>query len=143
MTAGRALLASLLESRPVCACLCGAALGHLALVAAGLPGWPCPVRYAFGIPCPGCGLGRAGVLLLRGQFAASLHVHACAGIVLVALALFGVAVVLPEERRQRMAGTVAALERRWPMVPAVLWALLIYWLLRFWLDAPGFIRLVT
>ena len=148
MTAGgarpqRVLLGALLESRPMGACLCGAALGHLALVAAGVPGWPCPVRSALGIPCPGCGLGRAGVLLLRGQFAASLHMHAFAGIVIAALVLFVVAAVLPQGRRRRLAGAVAALERRWPVVPAALCALLIYWLWRFWLDAPGFIRLVT
>ncbi len=148
MTAGgarphRVLLGSLLESRVTCACLCGAALGHLALVAAGLPGWPCPVRSALGIPCPGCGLGRAGVLLLRGKFAASLHTHAFAGMVLVALVLFALAVVLPTNLRRRLAATTASLERRGPLLLTLLGALLAYWLWRFAVDAGGFIRLAT
>lgn len=147
MTAGgarhRVLLGSLLASRVTCACLCGAALGHLALVATGLPGWPCPVRSALGIPCPGCGLGRAGVQLLRGEFSASLHTHAFAGMVIGALVLFALAVVLPGNLRRQMAATAASLERRGPLLPALLGALLIYWLWRFAVDAGGFIRLAT
>jgi hypothetical protein len=29
----------------------------------------------FGVPCPGCGMTRAILLLLRGEVAASLHMH--------------------------------------------------------------------
>jgi len=35
----------------------------------------CPTAYVFGIPCPGCGLTRATLALLRGDFHAALHFH--------------------------------------------------------------------
>jgi hypothetical protein len=137
------LLSPLLESRTMCACIAGAAAAHLALVWAGLDGWPCPVRHAFGIPCPGCGLGRAGALLLRGQWTASLQMHAFAGPLIAAVMLFAVAAILPATGRLRLARGIGGLEARAPLMPAFLWALVFYWLLRFALDAPGFIRLVT
>ena len=127
----------------MCACVAGAAVAHLALTEAGLEGWPCPMRSALGIPCPGCGLGRAGVLLLRGQFSESLKVHAFAGVVLAALALFSLAAFLPHGPRSRLANAIGSLERRWPITPTVLGTLVLYWLLRFALDAQGFIQLVT
>lgn len=139
----RAVLGSLLESRTMCACIAGAAAAHLMLVATGLEGWPCPVRYAFGIPCPGCGLGRAGALLLRGQIAASLHVHAFAGPVIAAVGLFAAATFLSPARRLQLARTVTSIETHTPLGPIVLGALLIYWFTRLLLDAPAFIQLVS
>jgi hypothetical protein len=148
MTAGaarpnRAVLGEWIESRTMCACIAAAAGAHVTLTAAGLGGWPCPVRQALGIPCPGCGLGRASVLLLHGQWAESLQVHAFAAPVLATLALLTVAIVLPRQSRTRLAAAVTSLERRWPLAPAVLGALLLYWLLRFALDARGFIQLTA
>ncbi|MGI5242518.1 DUF2752 domain-containing protein [Dactylosporangium sp. CA-139066] len=35
-------------------------------------GLPCPLRWATGIPCPGCGLTTAAVDLAHGRFLASL-----------------------------------------------------------------------
>jgi hypothetical protein len=35
----------------------------------------CPVAGTFGIPCPGCGLTRATLALLRGDVHAALHFH--------------------------------------------------------------------
>jgi len=38
-------------------------------------GLVCPMVILFGIPCPGCGLTRAGVLFLTGNFAESFRMH--------------------------------------------------------------------
>jgi len=56
-----------------------------ALVAAGLIAFAlslalfdaplCPTAFFFGVPCPGCGLTRATLALLRGDFAAALRFH--------------------------------------------------------------------
>lgn len=35
----------------------------------------CPLASAFGIPCPGCGLTRATLALLRGDLRSALHFH--------------------------------------------------------------------
>lgn len=45
----------------------------------------CPVVYFTGIPCPGCGLTRAVLFFLTGQFARSLSINP-AGILWIALA---------------------------------------------------------
>ena len=66
-------------------------------VLAALPvvfGWqPCPVATFLHRPCPGCGMTRAIRLLIHGDFAASLRMHALALPVLVAGVLVAVATV--------------------------------------------------
>ncbi|HEU4753096.1 MAG TPA: DUF2752 domain-containing protein, partial [Armatimonadota bacterium] len=44
-----------------------------AAIHAGVP--LCPTAAFFGIPCPGCGLTRATLLLAQGQLGAALRVH--------------------------------------------------------------------
>lgn len=36
----------------------------------------CPLLIVTGVPCPGCGLTRAGILLLQGKFAEAFQMHA-------------------------------------------------------------------
>jgi hypothetical protein len=47
--------------------------------AVGLAAWQhfplCPLASTFGIPCPGCGLTRATLALLRGDVARALQIH--------------------------------------------------------------------
>lgn len=38
-------------------------------------GYVCPPMIFIGFPCPGCGLTRAGVLLLTGNFSESFSMH--------------------------------------------------------------------
>lgn len=35
----------------------------------------CPSQILFGLPCPGCGLTRAGILLLSGHFIKAFQMH--------------------------------------------------------------------
>jgi hypothetical protein len=56
------------------------------VVAAVLAGFPlCPVGSLAGVPCPGCGLGRAAIALVRGEWAEALSLHPAAPIALPAL----------------------------------------------------------
>jgi hypothetical protein len=130
------LLASLLRDRRVSLVMTGVAAAQVAAVSAGVGGWPCPVKSALGIPCPGCGLTRAAVSLLRGEFEAAFGLHAFAPVLLVGLAALAVAGLLPAARREALAGAVARFERRTRAAYVLGAALLLYWSVRL-LFLPG------
>jgi len=130
------LLASLLRDRRVSLGVAALAAVQVAGVAAGVGGWPCPLKGALGIPCPGCGLTRACVALLRGEFAASFGAHAFAPLLLLGLAALAVAGLLPAARREAFAGLVGRFERRTKAPYVVLAAMLVYWSVRL-LFLPG------
>ena len=139
---GRRLLGSLIGSPKLCACVLGAGVAHVGLVAVGLGGWSCPFLKAIGWPCPGCGLGRACVLLVEGDWRAALQMHAFAPLLLLTLGLLGAGLLLRGGPRVVLLTTVQWLEERTRLVPFLLVALLFYWVFRFALDAPGFRALV-
>jgi Protein of unknown function (DUF2752) len=122
--------ASLLRSRPAAALLAGIAALHLGLVAFGLPGWPCPLLHGLGIPCPGCGLSRAALELLRGQWRASLAHHAFAPVLVAAGVVMVVASLLPERLRLPLVDGIERLERRSGLTALVLVGLVLYWIVR-------------
>lgn len=127
---GTPVFAPLMAQRVLARAIVGAAAAHLALSALGVSVWHCPVREVTGVPCPGCGLTRAIMLLLRGDFYGALKMHAYAPLLLVALLLLFGAAVLPREYSQRFTKFVAHLESR-TGIGAVLLALLpIYWIAR-------------
>ena len=123
-------LAVLLRDRRASLVVAGVAAAQVAAVWARVGGWPCPVKSALGIPCPGCGLTRASVALLRGEFAAAFRLHAFAPVLLLGLAAFAVAGLLPAARREAFAGAVGRFERRTKVSYIVLGAMLLYWLVR-------------
>ena len=129
-------LASLLRDRRVSLVLAGVATAQVAAVATGVGGWPCPVKSALGIPCPGCGLTRATLSLLGGEFAAAFRLHAFAPLLLLGLAAVAVAAALPAARREAFAAAVARFERRTKAAYVVLGAMLLYWSVRL-LFLPG------
>jgi hypothetical protein len=111
-------------ARAPVAALAIAALG-LALLALDLP--LCPVAGVIGIPCPGCGLGRATLALARGEVAHALALHP---LVLVVLPTLGLGVLRVARSRR---GRITAREGTWVMVLAtvLLVALIGVWAARF------------
>src|ERR687889_715138 len=99
-------LAALLRDRRVSLGVTAVAVAQVLGVAAGVGGWPCPLKGALGIPCPGCGLTRATVALLRGEFATAFNLHALAPVLLLGLAALAVAALLPAARRDAFATLV-------------------------------------
>lgn len=129
-------LTSLLRSRPTATFLAGIAGVHLALVAFGLPGWPCPLLSGLGIPCPGCGLSRAVIELLRGDWRGAMELHAFAPVFLVAIAMILGTSLLPERHRLPLIETVERVERRTGVSALLLVGLLLYWVFR-WASEPA------
>lgn len=121
------VLASLLQDRWSALLLVGIAALQVVLVALGAGGWRCPVKAVLGIPCPGCGLSHAVVLLLRGEWGAALSTHAFAPVFLCASILVVVVSVLPNSWHRGVVSWIAVSERRTGVVTFLLLGLIVYW----------------
>jgi len=124
------LLADLMRERTSIIFMFAIATGHLILVASGVHGWQCPLLQTTGIPCPGCGLSRATVALLKGQWKLSLTLHAFAPILLAALALVGIACFLPQQQREKLICFTENFEKRTRISLILGTGLIAYWLVR-------------
>jgi hypothetical protein len=126
----RPALAPILQKRSVLILLAGLAVVQLALTAAGWGAWKCPIYSVLGIPCPGCGLSRAMLLLAQGQWRAAIHMHAFSPVMLAAVIGFAIAGVLPRKQLQNILFSIATVERYTGIVVILTLAVLIYWGLR-------------
>ena len=115
---------------------------QLLLTLTGLPGWSCPIFHALGLPCPGCGLTRATLLLFQGQWKQAMTMHAFAPIFLIALALIAFCAIGPRDHTERIAAGTEALERYTGITILFLGGLIFYWLARLLLLQAAFIRLI-
>ena len=123
-------LAELLRNVQLLRVIIGFLVVQTLLVAAGLPGWPCPLRHGLGIPCPGCGMTRAGVALLQGDWRKSLQYNAFAVVFGLVVVLMCAALFLPARLQESLAQRVAAVERRTGITVLLTVAFLVYWLVR-------------
>lgn len=136
------LLTPLLAHQPACWLIVGASVLHAGLMLADLPGWPCPIRYGLGIPCPGCGLSRGMVALLKGDWSSSLTYHAFAPLFLLGLLLVFVVTLLPVRPREQFIVQLEGLERATGIAAIGLIGLIIYWLARLLILGDTFTQLV-
>jgi hypothetical protein len=120
-------LASLMEKRKEALLLSGVAALQFGLVTAGLPGWACPFKAAFGIPCPGCGLSTAVGFLLHGNWHAAVTTHAFAPIFLFGLVFVLGVSLLPEAARAAAIQKIAAFEKRTAITTFLIVGLIFYW----------------
>ena len=105
--------------------------------ALGFSFWECPSRAAFAFPCPGCGLTRASLAFLHGEWRHALHIHACAPILLLCLTLFFIAAVLPKDLRSRFSTQIARIEEYSGLTTLIGSAMLLYYLVRLISDPLG------
>jgi len=122
--------------------LVGATGLHIALVSLNLPAWECPIFRATGIPCPGCGLSRATVLLLKGDLAGSFRFHAFAPIFLFAIAALILSVLLPKSILQPVIARAELIERKTGLTVLILGGLILYWLARLLFLQADFVQLI-
>jgi len=124
------VLGSLLSNRWLVGIFLGVGLTQLLLVTFGVSGWQCPIENAFGIRCPGCGLTTAMTLLVTGQWAAAVGMHAFAPLFLVILAGMLVAIALPTDYLSKLSAAITVIERKTGLTAIIMLSMLVYWLLR-------------
>jgi Protein of unknown function (DUF2752) len=126
----RPTLAAILENRTETLAIVGVGALQIGLHLLGLPGWACPFKQLFGIPCPGCGLTTATGEMLHGQFAQSLHTHAFAPIFFAAFVLMGAVVVLPRNTAAGLVARIGQFESKTGLTGWIMVALMLYWVVR-------------
>lgn len=132
----------ILRDRRLVFILLFAAIAQLGLVSFKLPGWPCPFFHVLGIPCPGCGLTRATLLLFRGDWNQSIAFHAFAPVFMMALITTSATAVMPRKIRDRVIPVIETMERRFGLTSFFLLALILYWLARLLILQSAFVRLI-
>ena len=135
-------ISSVLRDRKFTFVLVGAAGLHIALVSLSLPSWQCPFFRLTGIPCPGCGLSRASILLLRGDVAESFRFHAFAPIFLFAIFALFLSVLLPKSIVQPAIARAELAERKTGLTVLILAGLILYWLARLLFLQSAFVQLI-
>jgi hypothetical protein len=135
-------LSPVLRDRKFALALVGATGLHVALVSLSLPSWECPFFRLTGIPCPGCGLSRATVLLLKGDLSGSLRFHAFAPVFLFAIVALILSVLLPKSILQPAIARAELIERKTGLTVLILGSLILYWLARLLFLQAGFVQLI-
>jgi hypothetical protein len=93
-------------------------------------GLPCMYHATTGQPCPGCGLTRSIMALLRGNFRDSFLLHPMGPLLLVGLAACLVSIFLPARLRSRLVAAMARLETATALIPVLFVLLMLIWVLR-------------
>lgn len=109
----------------------------------GLPGWQCPIYHATGIPCPGCGLSRATVILLQGDWQTALRLHAFAPLFLLIYIIVVISTLLPKYYRQDILKKTEAFEAQTGISYVFFISLFLYWGIRIVLFPTSFISLIN
>ena len=131
-----------LRDRKFSFALAGAVGLQIVLVSLSLPGWECPFFRLTGIPCPGCGLSRAIMLLLKGDLVSSLRFHAFAPIFLFAIVALILSVLLPKSIIQPAIARAELIERQTGLTVLILAGLILYWLARLLFLQSAFVQLI-
>jgi hypothetical protein len=135
-------ISPILRDRKFTFALAGATGLHVALVSLNLPSWDCPFFRVTGVPCPGCGLSRATMLLLKGDLAGSIRFHAFAPIFLFAIVALILSLVLPKSIIQPAIARAELIERKTGLTVLILGSLILYWLARLLFLQAAFVQLI-
>ena len=130
LTIRKPLYATLLTNRKITWALVVVAALQITLAAFELPGWKCPIKTALGIPCPGCGLSRASVLLLKGEWLQAVQYHFFAPLVLFGFGLMLVITLLPAASHAIVVQRIAQFEKKTGLTAVLLIVMLLYGLFR-------------
>src|SRR3977135_460074 len=123
-------IATLLRDRRFGLLLTGTLGLNIVAISLHLPGWECAFFRVTGLPCPGCGLTRACMLLLKGDVQASIKFHAFAPLFVLFIATLIVCMLLPRTVTERFITKAEKLERQSGITIIILGGLILYWLAR-------------
>ncbi len=137
------VLADFLESHRTCKWVVGIVILYFGLGSFGVFNWQCPIWYTLGIPCPGCGLSRAIIALVQGDWERSFTLHAFAPFFLLALILITIVTLLPALQRQGVINWISLVERHTGITNFLLIGLVFYWLGRLLILQETFIHLIA
>ncbi len=130
-TAGRwELAAYLVRERKLGLAMAGGGVLYFALAWGGWDVMPCPLLKLTGLPCPGCGMTRSCLALLRGNWAAAWRFNPFGPVFAVFWAVVVTGLVMPQPWRDRFAARLGRFEQRTCWAPWVGGGLLIYSLTR-------------
>jgi hypothetical protein len=135
-------ISSILRERRFGFFLIGALGVHAGLSSLHLPSWECPFFRLTGIPCPGCGLTRACLLLLRGEVRDSIRFHAFAPVFIVFISILIVGTLLPRSITEQWVYKAEVLERQTGITAIILVGLMLYWLARLVFIPTVFAQLI-
>jgi hypothetical protein len=135
-------ISPILRDRKFTFALAGATGLHVALVSLNLPSWDCPFFRVTGVPCPGCGLSRATMLLLKGDLSGSIRFHAFAPIFLFAIVALILSLILPKSIIQPAIARAELIERKTGVTVLILGSLILYWLARLLFLQGAFVQLI-
>ena len=136
------VFSSILRHRQLGVAIGGLAFLQLLLVFSRLPSWPCPFFHASGLPCPGCGMTRATLLLFQGEWRQAFTMHAFAPVFLLALIVITACAIAPRNYVSRLADRAELLERYTGITALILIGLVLYWLARLLILQTDFVRLI-
>ena len=136
------VFSQVLRDRKLSGIFTGVVLLQGGLVFSGFPGWPCPFLHATGIPCPGCGLTRATVFLLQGEWQRSISFHAFAPLLVLGFVTIACIAVAPETARTQIIKRLESFERKTGIAGFLLIGLIVYWLARLVIMQSALVRLI-
>ncbi|MEM9774585.1 MAG: DUF2752 domain-containing protein [Chloroflexota bacterium] len=137
-----AVLSKLIKDRAVCITITSFAAVQTGLTYFGMNGWICPFRHYLSCPCPGCGLTRASVAMVKGDFKEMLAYHALAPFFLVGLILIALGAILPSGLRERLILFVERIEVKTGLGIIFCGVLIAYWLIRLLFFTNSYMNLV-
>ncbi|UCH22878.1 MAG: DUF2752 domain-containing protein [Deltaproteobacteria bacterium] len=121
------VLAATLPNQRTLRLITAGAMLQLGVTLASGQGWQCPVYANFAIPCPGCGLSTAIILLIRGSWQTALSVHAFAPVFLMLIIFMGILSALPHNSYRIAVQRLAVLERNYCFAGWLVIGLIVYW----------------
>ena len=135
-------LSALLRNRRFGLILTGALSLHIIFVLLHLPLWECPFFKVTGLPCPGCGLTRACLLLVQGDVQAAMKFHAFAPVFVILISMMMIATVLPKTVTEPLIQKAETLERKTGVTLIIFSGLILYWLARLLWSPTMFAQLI-